>query len=260
MKGVLVILLDEPTSVLSKEEVQLLFRRVRELTTRASFIFVSHRMDDVVEISDPGRCDEAPMVDALIAHCRAIEWSAGCCADRTGRPLLFRRRRSRARRLRRLPDRRGACPLRPAGDGARSETGLVGDTAHGTPLWRAGRAADGGLRRNADRRRGIGFAFGSVGSTPSSAAVSGISWPSPRAPFSATPRADRSVTRGRSERRRADEIILGEADAVYRTMAEGVAEVYAADPAVAGAVGVPGGHQNRRTRITIQITVFRRIG
>ncbi|QMU59629.1 MAG: ATP-binding cassette domain-containing protein [Boseongicola sp.] len=50
--GDLVILLDEPTSVLAKEEVELLFNLVRELTNRASFIFVSHRMDEVLELSD----------------------------------------------------------------------------------------------------------------------------------------------------------------------------------------------------------------
>ncbi|MBK5932391.1 monosaccharide ABC transporter ATP-binding protein (CUT2 family) [Rhodovulum imhoffii] len=50
--GDLVILLDEPTSVLAKEEVELLFSLVRELTSRASFIFVSHRMDEVMELSD----------------------------------------------------------------------------------------------------------------------------------------------------------------------------------------------------------------
>jgi ribose transport system ATP-binding protein len=52
VQGDLVILLDEPTSVLSPEEVQLLFKLVRELTTRASFIFVSHRMDEVLDLSD----------------------------------------------------------------------------------------------------------------------------------------------------------------------------------------------------------------
>ena len=52
VQGNLVILLDEPTSVLAKEEVQLLFKLVRELTSRASFIFVSHRMDEVMELSD----------------------------------------------------------------------------------------------------------------------------------------------------------------------------------------------------------------
>ena len=50
--GDLVILLDEPTSVLSEDEVKLLFKLVRELTNRASFIFVSHRMDEVMELSD----------------------------------------------------------------------------------------------------------------------------------------------------------------------------------------------------------------
>lgn len=50
--GDLVILLDEPTSVLAREEVELLFSLVRELTNRASFIFVSHRMDEVLELSD----------------------------------------------------------------------------------------------------------------------------------------------------------------------------------------------------------------
>lgn len=50
--GDLVILLDEPTSVLAREEVELLFSLVRELTKRASFIFVSHRMEEVLELSD----------------------------------------------------------------------------------------------------------------------------------------------------------------------------------------------------------------
>ena len=50
--GDLVILLDEPTSVLSKDEVQMLFALVRDLRSRASFIFVSHRLDEVIDISD----------------------------------------------------------------------------------------------------------------------------------------------------------------------------------------------------------------
>ena len=50
--GDLVILLDEPTSVLAKEEVELLFQLVRDLAMRASFIFVSHRIDEVLELSD----------------------------------------------------------------------------------------------------------------------------------------------------------------------------------------------------------------
>lgn len=52
VQGHLVILLDEPTSVLSKEEIGLLFSLVRDLRKRASFIFVSHRLDEVIELSD----------------------------------------------------------------------------------------------------------------------------------------------------------------------------------------------------------------
>ncbi len=50
--GHLVILLDEPTSVLEQAEIEILFARVRALKSRASFIFVSHRLDEVLELSD----------------------------------------------------------------------------------------------------------------------------------------------------------------------------------------------------------------
>jgi ribose transport system ATP-binding protein len=52
VQGDLVILLDEPTSVLAEDEVRLLFKLVRELTSRASFIFVSHRLDEVMTLAD----------------------------------------------------------------------------------------------------------------------------------------------------------------------------------------------------------------
>ncbi len=48
----LVILLDEPTSVLEKADIEILFDRVRSLKARASFIFVSHRLDEVLNLSD----------------------------------------------------------------------------------------------------------------------------------------------------------------------------------------------------------------
>lgn len=48
-----VILLDEPTSVLSEQEVQQLFRQIRRLCQRGNaVIFVSHKLDEVMEISD----------------------------------------------------------------------------------------------------------------------------------------------------------------------------------------------------------------
>lgn len=48
----LVVLFDEPTSVMSRTEIDVLFAQIRRLKTRASIVFVSHRMDEVLEISD----------------------------------------------------------------------------------------------------------------------------------------------------------------------------------------------------------------
>jgi ribose transport system ATP-binding protein len=48
----LVILLDEPTSVLEQRDIDILFARVRALKARASFVFVSHRLEEVLKISD----------------------------------------------------------------------------------------------------------------------------------------------------------------------------------------------------------------
>jgi ribose transport system ATP-binding protein len=50
--GHIVILLDEPTSMLEQREVDLLFQLVRDLKRRASFVFISHRLDEVIRISD----------------------------------------------------------------------------------------------------------------------------------------------------------------------------------------------------------------
>lgn len=47
------ILLDEPTSVLNEEEVKLLYKQVRNLTAKGhSVIFVSHHLDEVLELTD----------------------------------------------------------------------------------------------------------------------------------------------------------------------------------------------------------------
>jgi ribose transport system ATP-binding protein len=48
----LVILLDEPTSVLEQTDIDVLFARIRALKSRASFVFVSHRLDEVLAVSD----------------------------------------------------------------------------------------------------------------------------------------------------------------------------------------------------------------
>ena len=52
IKGNVTILLDEPTSVLEKKEVELLFDIVADLKQRASIVFISHRLEEVLDISD----------------------------------------------------------------------------------------------------------------------------------------------------------------------------------------------------------------
>jgi ribose transport system ATP-binding protein len=47
-----IVILDEPTTVLEKAEKELLFERIRALRDRASIIFVSHHLDEILELTD----------------------------------------------------------------------------------------------------------------------------------------------------------------------------------------------------------------
>ncbi|GGN11755.1 ribose transport system ATP-binding protein [Actinoplanes campanulatus] len=47
-----VIILDEPTSVLESKEIETLFAQIRRLREFASVIFVSHRLDEVLDVCD----------------------------------------------------------------------------------------------------------------------------------------------------------------------------------------------------------------
>ncbi|NRP72360.1 Ribose import ATP-binding protein RbsA [Ensifer psoraleae] len=48
-----VVFMDEPTAVLSREETNFLFRQVRKLRDKGtSFVFVSHKLDEVIELTD----------------------------------------------------------------------------------------------------------------------------------------------------------------------------------------------------------------
>lgn len=48
-----VLILDEPTSALSKKEVEILFQVIRELTQQGvSIIYISHRLEELMEIGD----------------------------------------------------------------------------------------------------------------------------------------------------------------------------------------------------------------
>ncbi|MDF1804212.1 sugar ABC transporter ATP-binding protein [Thalassovita sp.] len=50
--GHLVILFDEPTAVLNPPEIEALFSQIRRIKHRSSVVFVSHRMDEILDISD----------------------------------------------------------------------------------------------------------------------------------------------------------------------------------------------------------------
>jgi general nucleoside transport system ATP-binding protein len=52
-RGAKVLILDEPTAVLTPQEVESLFHTVRDMTKRGhTIIFISHKLDEVVSISD----------------------------------------------------------------------------------------------------------------------------------------------------------------------------------------------------------------
>lgn len=78
-----VVLLDEPTSVLDRDETEILFAQIERLRTRASVVFVSHRLDEVLRVSDrvyvlrngrtvaectPGDVDEAALRRLMIGR------------------------------------------------------------------------------------------------------------------------------------------------------------------------------------------------
>lgn len=52
VRGHLVILFDEPTAVLNPPDIQALFAQIRRIKHRSSVVFVSHRMDEILDISD----------------------------------------------------------------------------------------------------------------------------------------------------------------------------------------------------------------
>ena len=106
--GHLVVLLDEPTSVLERAEIDVLFARVRALKARASFIFVSHRLDEVLELSDRiyvmkdgAVVAELPAAEADVAtlhHWMVGREPAGRILPRAAAEALPRRGRSSRRR------------------------------------------------------------------------------------------------------------------------------------------------------------------
>src|SRR5262249_37596501 len=52
-RGAAILILDEPTAVLTAQEARELFRILRELTAQGtSVVFISHKLDEVLEIAD----------------------------------------------------------------------------------------------------------------------------------------------------------------------------------------------------------------
>ena len=47
-----IIILDEPTTVLEEEEIERLFNKLKELKKKVSFVYISHRLKEVVELCD----------------------------------------------------------------------------------------------------------------------------------------------------------------------------------------------------------------
>ena len=90
----IVILLDEPTSVLERADIEILFERVRSLKARASFVFVSHRLDEVLEISDRvyvmkdgGVVAELPAAEADVAMLHRLMVGRGLHSEYYREPL-----------------------------------------------------------------------------------------------------------------------------------------------------------------------------
>ena len=92
----LVILLDEPTSVLGTADIDVLFTRIRALKDRASFVFVSHRLDEVLKIADrvyvmkDGQIVASIVPPTLLPRSSTASWWDAACTPnttrRTGRP------------------------------------------------------------------------------------------------------------------------------------------------------------------------------
>lgn len=89
------IMLDEPTSVLNEEEVQLLYKQMRSLTAKGhSVIFVSHHLDEILEMTDriyvfrdaenageyeTKSCSELQLYEAMVGKSTTSEYY---CLDR----------------------------------------------------------------------------------------------------------------------------------------------------------------------------------
>jgi len=119
-RGVRILVLDEPTAVLTPQEVGQLFQTLRHLTGQGlSIIFISHKLDEVLTISDRVAVIRS---GRLVGERPTAGASRGDLAEMmVGRPVAASRREAQAAgetvaRLARVsvPDPRGGTPLKDA--------------------------------------------------------------------------------------------------------------------------------------------------
>ncbi|MER3479617.1 MAG: heme ABC transporter ATP-binding protein [Meiothermus sp.] len=96
LRGVKVLVLDEPTSVLTPQEAQSLFRVMRELRSAGkSLIFISHKLEEVLAISN--RCTVLRQ-GKVVGSLPTAEASKPTLAEMmVGRSVSFERKRSEPR-------------------------------------------------------------------------------------------------------------------------------------------------------------------
>jgi simple sugar transport system ATP-binding protein len=89
-RGAKVLIMDEPTSVLTPQEVETLFSTLREMTGRGhTIVFISHKLDEVVAIADRVTVLRRGRVTAASLAARDVT-KAGLAKLMVGREVLFR--------------------------------------------------------------------------------------------------------------------------------------------------------------------------
>ena len=102
VRGARILILDEPTAVLTPQESESLFDTLRQMVAQGlSIIFISHKLDEVLRVSHRIAVLRG---GKLVAELPAAGADKAQLAETDGRPRRCRRRRAgRARRRRRVP-------------------------------------------------------------------------------------------------------------------------------------------------------------
>ena len=148
------VILDEPTSVLERDETEVLEREIRDLKKIGSVIFVSHRLDEVLRICDRRRGDARGEIVAERRHRGRHRGRALRAHDRPQRARRIASARPRGRQARADAARSKACAQGTSSTTSRSPWSARahhGDRRHERVRPGVGLPRD--LRRRAVRRR-----------------------------------------------------------------------------------------------------------